>query len=165
VSRHPPSVVRVISSRVDTRPGREADLLFIEEAELDYMREWEPDQEAAWLRAVDRNRELWRANLIRTTVAEIDGAPVGYAMWAVLDGTPTVVTIHVHPEHRRHGLGRVLLDLLTADVARSGHPVLALGVHRTNPARRLYEAAGFLGAGEDGDYLLFRRELPPVTVS
>ena len=40
---------------------------------------------------------------------------------------------------------------------RSGHDVLALGVHRDNPARRLYETAGFALTGEDGEYLLFRR--------
>ena len=93
---------------------------------------------------------------------EIDGDAVGYAMWAVMAGVPTVVTLHVRPAYRRHGLGRVLLDLLTDDVARSGHAVLALGVHRDNPARRLYESAGFTAAGTDGDYLLLRRELRPA---
>lgn len=138
------------------------DLPFLHEGELDYMREREPEHEVAWLRAVDRNRALWAANLDRTTVLEIDGVPVGYAMWAVVDGVATVITLHVRPAYRRRGLGRVLLDLLTDDVARSGHPVLALGVHRDNPARRLYESAGFTRTGEDGDYLLFRRELPPA---
>ena len=90
---------------------------------------------------------------------EIDSEAVGYAMWAVMDGVATVVTLHVRPAQRRRGLGRVLLDLLTDDVAGSGHTVLALGVHRANPARGLYESAGFTAAGSDGDYLLFRREL------
>jgi ribosomal protein S18 acetylase RimI-like enzyme len=142
-----------------SRPGAADDLDFVREAELDYIREREPDQEQAWLRAVDRNRALWTANLSRTTVLEIDGEAVGYAMWAVVDGVATVVTLHVRPAHRRRGLGRVLLDLLTDDVARSGHAVLALGVHRANPARVLYESAGFTAAGSDGDYLLLRRGL------
>jgi ribosomal protein S18 acetylase RimI-like enzyme len=142
-----------------SRPGATGDLDFLQEAEYDYIREREPDQESAWLRAVDRNRALWTANLSRTTVLEIDGETVGYAMWAVMDGVATVVTLHVRPAHRRRGLGQVLLDLLTDDVARSGHAVLALGVHRANPARGLYESAGFTAAGTDGDYLLLRREL------
>lgn len=83
-----------------------ADLPFIEAAELDYVRAREPGQEAAWLAAADRNRRLWAENLTRTTVAEVGGAPVGYGMWAVLDGTATVVTLHVAPAHRRRGLGR-----------------------------------------------------------
>jgi ribosomal protein S18 acetylase RimI-like enzyme len=142
-----------------SRPATTGDLGLLHEGELDYIREREPEQEAAWLGAVDRNRALWTANLSRTTVLEIDGEATGYAMWAVIDGVPTVVTLHVRPAYRRHGLGRVLLDLLTHDVVRSGHDVLALGVHRDNPARRLYEAAGFTADGTDGGYLLFRRAL------
>ncbi|WP_164704354.1 GNAT family N-acetyltransferase [Blastococcus litoris] len=148
-----------------SRPGRRVrgatsdDLALVHDAELDYIREREPEQEAAWLRAVDRNRALWSDNLARTTVVELDGAAAGYAMWAVVDGTATVVTLHVRPTHRRHGLGRALLDLLTDDVRRAGHRELALGVHRENPARHLYESAGFTPDGEDGDHLLYRRQL------
>ncbi|MGY1804228.1 GNAT family N-acetyltransferase [Blastococcus sp. SYSU D00922] len=142
-----------------TRPATPADLDLVHDAELDYIREREPEQEAAWLRAADRNRQLWADNLARTTVAELGGAPAGYAMWAVLDGTATVVTLHVRPPHRRHGLGRALLDLVADDVRRAGHSQLALGVHRDNPARHLYESAGFTTSCEDGDYLLYRREL------
>lgn len=142
-----------------TRRGRASDLALVEEAELDFVREREPDQEAAWRAALDRNRALWAANLDRTTVLEVDGTAAGYAMWADVGGVATVVTLHVRPEHRRSGRGRVLLDLLTDDVARNGRPVLALGVHRDNPARGLYASAGFLPAGEDGDYLLLRRDL------
>jgi len=142
-----------------SRPGAADDLDFVQAAELDYIREREPDHEQAWLRAVDRNRALWTANLSRTTVLEIDGEAVAYAMWAVMDGLATVVTLHVRPAHRRLGLGRVMLDLLIDDDARSRHAVLALGVHRTNPAQELYESAGFTAAGSDGDYLLLRRGL------
>ena len=147
------------SGAVASRPATADDLGFVHDGELAYVREREPEQEAAWLRAVDRNRELWAANLERTTVAEVGGSPAGYAMWAVLDGTATVVTLHVRPELRGQGVGRLLLDLLIDDVARSGHTVLALGVHRANPARRLYESAGFTPAGEVADHLLFRRAL------
>jgi len=142
-----------------TRPATAADLDLVHDAELDYIREREPEQEAAWLLAADRNRALWADNLARTTVAEVDGLPAGYAMWAVVDGTPTVVTLHVRPAHRRQGLGRTLLDLLADDVRQAGHREVALGVHRANPARHLYESAGFTAGGDDGDYLLFRRQL------
>jgi GNAT superfamily N-acetyltransferase len=143
-----------------SRTATTDDLPLIHDGELAYIREREPEQESAWLRAVDRNRGLWVANLERTIVIETDAGPIGYGMWAVLDDVPTVVTLHVLPAHRRHGLGRALLGLVTDDVVRSGHRVLALGVHRDNPARRIYESAGFTAAGEDGDYLLYRRELP-----
>jgi ribosomal protein S18 acetylase RimI-like enzyme len=141
------------------RTANADDLPFIHDGELAYIREREPAHEAAWLGAVDRNRALWEANLERTTVAEVDGAPAGYGMWAVLDGQATVVTLHVSPSYRRLGLGAALLDKITGDVRRNGHAALALGVHRDNPARHLYESAGFTPAGEDGDYLLLRRSL------
>ncbi|MBN1091759.1 GNAT family N-acetyltransferase [Blastococcus sp. TML/M2B] len=141
------------------RTASAVDLPLVEAAELDYIRQREPDQEAAWLAALDRNRRLWGENLERTTVVELDGAPVGYGMWTVLDGVATVVTLHVSPAHRRLGLGRRLLDAVADHVRRGGHAALALGVHRENPARRLYEAAGFRCTGEDGEYVLFRRDL------
>ena len=141
------------------RTASAVDLPFVEAAELAYIREREPDQEPAWLAALDRNRRLWAENLERTTVVERVGTPVVYGMWTVLDGVATVVTLHVSPAHRRLGLGRRLLDAVAGDVRRGGHAALALGVHRTNPARRLYEAAGFRRTGEDGEYLLLRRDL------
>jgi ribosomal protein S18 acetylase RimI-like enzyme len=141
------------------RTASAGDLPFIHDGELAYIREREPAQEAAWLDALERNRRLWTANLERTTVLEVGGTPVAYGMWAVLDGVATVVTLHVQPERRRHGLGAALLDRIADDVQRNGYAVLALGVHGENPARHLYESAGFTPAGEDGDYLLFRRSL------
>lgn len=145
--------------RLRWRTADAADLPSIEAAELDYIRAHEPEQEAAWLAVVDRNRQLWAENLARTTVVEVGGTPVGYGMWAVMDGIATVVTLHVSSAHRRQGLGGRLLETVGDDVRRNGHDVLALGVHRDNPARRLYETAGFTLTGEDGDYLLFRRHL------
>ena len=141
------------------RTASTADLPFIHDGELDYIREREPAHEGAWLGAVERNRQLWSANLERTAVAEVDGEPVAYGMWAVLNGVATVVTLYVLTGYRRHGLGAALLDVVVDDVRRKGHDVLALGVHRDNPARRLYESAGFTPAGDDGDYLLLRRSL------
>ena len=112
------------------RTANVGDLPFIQDGELGYIREREPAQEAAWLRAVERNRDLWSANLDRTTVAEFAGEPAAYVMWAVLDGVATVVTLYVPPAHRGQGLGTALLDVVVRDVERSGHDVLALGVHR-----------------------------------
>ena len=150
--------VREESAGPDLRTAEAADLPFIEAAELAYIREHEPEQEAAWLAAVGRNRGLWAENLDRTTVAEVGGTPIGYGMWAVLAGIATVVTLHVTPSHRRQGLARRLLDAVCGDVGRNGHHTLVLGVHRGNPARHLYESSGFTATGEDGDYLLFRRD-------
>ncbi|MGY1725529.1 GNAT family N-acetyltransferase [Geodermatophilus sp. SYSU D01062] len=139
------------------RPAREADLPLVEAAERAYVRDVEPAQEAAWTAALDRNRALWRENLARTTVLEVEGEPAGFVMWTPDDGAALVVTVQVLPPFRRRGHGRRLLEACAADAAAAGLAEVRLGVHRDNPARALYESAGFAPAGEDGDNLLYRR--------
>ncbi|NBM15148.1 GNAT family N-acetyltransferase [Streptomyces sp. GC420] len=71
--------------------------------------------------------------------------------------TATLVGIHVVPELRRRGFGRRLLDAFAQQARAAGHKALALGVHRDNPALRLYEGAGYRRTGRDGDYILLSR--------
>jgi len=125
-----------------------------------YLQQIEPLSEASWTAAIDRNLELWIANLDRTTVVELDGEAAGYAMWMPRGGGATLVTMNVLPTHRRHGLGAYLLEWFAVDAAAAGIRRLDLGVHRDNPARRLYERAGYRLTGEEGDYLLYSRATP-----
>jgi ribosomal protein S18 acetylase RimI-like enzyme len=78
------------------------------------------------------------------------------------DGAALVVTVQVLPASRRRGLGRRLLEECARQAAAAGYAEVRLGVHRDNPARALYEAAGFAPAGEDGAYLLYRRTAVPA---
>jgi GNAT superfamily N-acetyltransferase len=149
-------------TRPATRPADEADLPLVEEAERAYIRDVEPGQEAAWTAALDRNRALWRANLARTTVLEVGGEPAGFVVWTPEDGAALVVTVQVLPPFRRRGLGRRLLEECARQAAAAGHAEVRLGVHRDNPARALYEQAGFAPAGEDGAHLLYRRTAVPA---
>jgi len=151
------------------RPAVPADLPVIFRAERDYIKAVEPAQEAAWTAAIDRNLELWIANLTRTTMllagADVAGADVagpdiaGFVIWtptpAYADGAVTLVTLHVRPAYRRRGYGRVLLGVFAEQAAAAGYRLLHLGVHEDNPARALYEQAGYQPAGRDGDYLLY----------
>ncbi|SFT97490.1 Acetyltransferase (GNAT) family protein [Geodermatophilus amargosae] len=148
-------------TRPATRAATRADLLLVEEAERAYVRDVEPGQEAAWTAALDRNRALWRANPGRTTVLEVDGAPAGFVTWTPDRGAALVVTVQVLPRFRRRGLGRLLLEECAWRAAAAGCGEVRLGVHRDNPARALYEGAGFAPAGEDGAYLLYRRTAVP----
>ena len=97
---------------------------------------------------------------------ELVGFVSGTPNW----GTKTdwIVTLGVHPDHQRHGLGRRLLDI--AENALS-LPALRLTVRRSNqPAIQLYERAGYLALyvepryyddGEDGIVMQKKRpELP-----
>lgn len=88
-----------------------------------------------------------------------DADAAGFAMWLVEGSAATLVTIQVARHHRRAGLGRRLLDAFEERAAADGARVLKLGVHRDNPARALYEAAGWDVAGTDGAYVLFERRV------
>lgn len=60
-----------------------------------------------------------------------------------VDSTLLEVGIGVEHEHRRKGIGRLVLESLKAITIESGHRGLSLSVELDNPARRLYDAAGF----------------------
>ncbi|MET4702914.1 GNAT family N-acetyltransferase [Frigoribacterium sp. UYMn621] len=140
------------------RAATATDLPMILRGERLYLREIEPESVERWTAALDRNLELWIANLDRTGVLEAEGAPAGYAMWMPRNGGAALVTMPVLPPHRRHGFGARLLGWFAADAAAAGIRRLDLGVHRENPARWLYERDGYRLTGEDGDYLLYSRE-------
>ncbi len=140
------------------RPAVADDLPFILRAEREYMEAVEPESLQAWTNALDRNLALWIENLGRTTMLLIDGELAGYVMWTAGDTDATLISVQVLPAFRRRGLGRSLVDLFATQARAAGCTTLLLGVHRDNPARDLYPAAGFEHVGDDGDYELFRRE-------
>jgi ribosomal protein S18 acetylase RimI-like enzyme len=60
------------------------------------------------------------------------------------------LAIAVVASRRREGIGRTLLvDLVNASISQ-GYPALSLSVREANPARRLYESAGFIPVGKHG---------------
>ncbi len=143
------------------RPAVPSDLPFVLRWERDYIRTVEPGSEAGWTRAIDRNLELWISCLSRTRVVEAAGEPAGSVMWMPTGASATLVGIHVDPAHRGRGLGRALLAAFTGQARAEGFGELRLGVHRSNPAVRLYEADGYRRTGEDGAYVLYARPTMP----
>jgi ribosomal protein S18 acetylase RimI-like enzyme len=75
--------------------------------------------------------------------------PADDAGYGFLDESIPEVTIGVHPEHRRRGIGRALLTELIGEAASADVPVLSLSVERDNPARRLYLQVGFVTVEHD----------------
>lgn len=81
-----------------------------------------------------------------------------------------ILTLAVHPDARRQGLGRALLDKAAQMVAERGATALFLEVAlRNTAARALYTAAGFAEVGRrrryyaDGDdAMVMRRALSPA---
>lgn len=80
-------------------------------------------------------------------IAWLDGKPVGFVIGdrRSADGTGWVASIGVHPEYRRRGIGR---RLLAACEEALGTPTIRLVLRASNePARRLYEKAGYREVG------------------
>ena len=142
------------------RQARITDLPAVYRGEQDYIRCWEPDHEATWRAQLERHLTRWVDNFERMTVACVGEQVAGYSLWAPEEGKAQLCTINVSGEHRRCGIGRALIDAYAMDAARQGFSVLALSVRPDNPARILYERAGFVcvGAGAH-DYLRYERHV------
>ncbi|MET0489743.1 MAG: GNAT family N-acetyltransferase [Acidimicrobiales bacterium] len=63
------------------------------------------------------------------------------------DGGPWITDLFVDPSAQGHGVGRALLGHALTQLTASGRDRLGLAVTAGNPARRLYEALGFVEQG------------------
>ena len=95
----------------------------------------------------------WRGATAAAFIARRDdGTAVGTATGAEHDATPGVAHVYamwVAPDARGAGVGRALLDAVTAWAADRGCTELQLRVTETNEsARSFYEGAGFVDSGE-----------------
>lgn len=105
------------------------------------------------------------------TIADVDGHPVG-ACWyrrfaaehpgyGFLGVDIPGLGIGVRPDQRRRGIGTRLLAETIVMAREQGHRALSLSVEEANVvARRLYERAGFVAVGREGDALTMRLDLP-----
>jgi [ribosomal protein S18]-alanine N-acetyltransferase len=93
-------------------------------------------------------RDTFKAELLREwarlDVARSDGRLVGFCNYWLVTTELHILAIATHPDCRRRGIGRQLLDHVL-DVARTtGCSLATLEVRRSNvPAIALYERAGF----------------------
>ena len=85
------------------RRARIGDLPTIWLGELAYMREIEPEHEARWAEATDRNLASWIASLDHTMLLEADGEPAGYETWKPKGDAALLTTLHVFDGYRRAG--------------------------------------------------------------
>jgi ribosomal protein S18 acetylase RimI-like enzyme len=140
------------------RQARITELPAIYRGEQDYIRRWEPEHEDAWHHQMERHLTRWVSNFERITVACLDDQLVGYSLWMPEDGKAELCTLNVSSEHRRKGVGRALLQTFALNAAHQGFSVLALSVRADNPARLMYEQAGFMEAGiASNGYLKYER--------
>lgn len=156
--QHLPGLSKGDAMAVQLRQAVVTDLPAIYRGEERYIRCWEPEHEAAWRSQLGRHLSRWVENFDRLTVALVSDQFAGYSLWTPEQDHAELCTIHVGPAYRRNGVGMVLLAAWAVDAAKAGFTRLQLSVRPDNPARTMYEKAGFqcIGSGAHG-YLLYER--------
>jgi len=107
-------------------------------------------------------------------VAEVDGRVVGYIIGVRTRGICHIISIAVHPNWRRKGIGHVLLSELIKSFAFRGVNTFTLEVRASNKAAiNFYVKHGFVQSGvirnyypdgEDAIIMVLRNvETPPPT--
>lgn len=142
------------------RQARITDLPAIYRGEESYIRCWEPEHESSWRAQLERHLTRWVENFERLTVATMGDQFAGYSLWEGKQHCAELCTIHVGLKYRRSGIGLTLLEAFAMDAAREGFRQLRLNVRPDNPAKRMYEKAGFHCTGTGAhDYLSYERYL------
>ena len=95
---------------------------------------------------------------------------LGYCNLRVLAGEGEVQRIAVHPDSRRLGVGRKMMDAMVEYAIREGVYAISLEVRESNlAARKLYESYGFRGEAVRKAYyhnptedavIMWKRDLP-----
>ena len=89
--------------------------------------------------------------LSRSIVARADDPPhdlLGYICWWLVGDEIQILNVAVHPERRRHGIGRALVELVFAEVEAQHVSTITLEVRRESTAAiALYRSFGFTESG------------------
>jgi ribosomal-protein-alanine N-acetyltransferase len=124
------------------RPGDLGDVLVIERASFSM-----PWSRGAFLYEIEQNQ------VARCWVGRQDGRIVGYiCLWEVADELH-ITNVAVHPDARRQGFGRALLDSIFERARVSRSRTVLLEVRPSNAeALSLYESLGFRVVGRRRGY-------------
>jgi ribosomal-protein-alanine N-acetyltransferase len=135
-----------------------SDLPAIYRGEEAYIRQWEPQHEAAWRSQTERHLTQWVENFERMTVAVLNNQFAGYSLWARAGDCAELYTLHVADTLRRNGIGTALLEGFVKAAFGQGFTRLCLSVRPDNPAKGIYERAGFQCTGTAANgYLTYER--------
>lgn len=102
----------------------------------------------------DLGNELWREAIIPEAekenglpvlIAEHNGKAVGFTgpLYVQESGRGYFAGIGVHSEYRKYGLGKALFSSLCKSLKDMGAGYMTLFTGETNPARKIYQGAGF----------------------
>ena len=134
------------------RRARATDLPAIYAGELDYIRQIEPEQEVRWRDGMAWHIKQWTNDIDRMFIAQSGGEVTGYCFWEAHGNAAVLASIYVLRDRRGAGLGRRLLVEFINDARTQGFATLTLGAKPDNPARALYERAGFVYTHDKGGY-------------
>ena len=124
-----------------------------------YFPDEPPMTPAAFKRSI-RDLQVWCSSCM---VAFSGGDPIAVLIGAKRPSGTLIHTIAVHPDHRRQGHGRHLLDSLGSKLAILGPPRIVAEVPETLvPARGLFGACGYVQEALLTDYVLTRDENSPA---
>ncbi|NYZ15730.1 GNAT family N-acetyltransferase [Azospirillum sp. RWY-5-1] len=134
---------------VTVRPAVEADAPVIP-AFIRELAVFENEPDAVKATEADLRRDGWGERpVFEAMIAELDGAPVGFALtfrnYSTWEGRHGIFVedLYVRPEARRHGVGRRLLAAVARRAVEQGCRRMDLNVLDWNPARGFYAALGF----------------------
>ena len=89
-----------------------------------------------------------KVDCARSILAEVEGRIVGYVLFWFLPEEVDIHNIAVHPDFRRQGIGRLLLEQVIDDARRQERLRVTLDVRFSNaPAQNLYRSFGFVIRG------------------
>ncbi len=111
--------------------------VFARELELDFSRTWVVD---------------WTDDHAPSPIA-------AYLVFWLVHDEVHVLNVVVHPDARRRGLARTLLEKLISISEQQGASMLSLELRVSNvPARKLYESLGFVEIGSRANYYADNQE-------
>lgn len=83
-----------------------------------------------------------------SVLSELRGVAVGYCLYWELCNDIDIHNVAVHPDYRRHGVGRGMLSHVVREARRIGSQSITLEVRKSNEAAQaLYRSLGFETCG------------------
>jgi ribosomal-protein-alanine N-acetyltransferase len=101
-----------------------------------------------WQNSQDSLEQALRQSAF-STLAEINGAPVGYQISTTTAGGSHLARLAVLPAYQGRGVGFALLRHMLEEMAQRGARTVTVNTQANNAASlRLYEGIGFMRTGE-----------------
>lgn len=130
---------------------RDVGALDLDAAAALHRQAFEPMGERPWTR--QDMAGLLASPAVGGLFVDIQGEAAGVVLWRTAADEAELLTIAVHRDHRRSGLGRLLLTAMIDRVRSAGAKNLFLEVGADNTAARsLYAQAGFRDVGRRRGY-------------